>query len=119
MYHQQMNKLRFSLDLQKKQSLVEQIRMNIADAIRRGHLYEGARLPSWRDLAVQLGVSRGTVKAAYDRLNDDQLIISKGAAGTFVASILPATPNVTERAARLPLPSLYQDLDSAPSPAYS
>lgn len=111
-----MDTLRFSLDRQDKQPLAEQIRASIADAIRQGHLYEGARLPSWRDLAVQLGVSRGTVKAAYDQLNDDQLIISKGAAGTFVVSILPATPNVTDRPTRLPLPSLYQDIDSAPRP---
>lgn len=111
-----MDRVRFSLDRQDKQSLAEQIRASIAEAIRQGHLYEGARLPSWRDLAVQLGVSRGTVKTAYDRLNDDQLIISRGAAGTFVASILPATPKVTDRAVRLPLLNLYQDLHSAPRP---
>ena len=111
-----MNKLRFSLDRHGKQSLAEQIRANISDAIRQGHLYEGARLPSWRDLAVQLGVSRGTVKAAYDRLGDDQLVISKGAAGTFVAAVLPALPEIADQASRLPLPDLYQDLDSAPKP---
>nr|WP_300309433.1 PLP-dependent aminotransferase family protein [Halomonas sp.] len=111
-----MSKLRFSLDRHGKRSLAEQIRANISDAIRQGHLYEGARLPSWRDLAVQLGVSRGTVKAAYDRLSDDQLVISKGAAGTFVASVLPALPEMTDRTSQLPLPDLYQDLDSAPKP---
>lgn len=109
-----MSTLRFSLDRQGKQSLSEQIRSNIADAIRQGHLYEGARLPSWRDLAAQLGVSRGTIKTAYDRLSDDQLVISKGAAGTFVSSVLPAAPEVIAGATRLPLPDLYQDLDSAP-----
>lgn len=114
MYHSAMSRLRFSLDRQGAQSLPEQIRSSIADAIRQGHLYEGARLPSWRDLAAQLGVSRGTIKAAYDRLNDDQLVISKGAAGTFVSSALPAAPKEFAAASRLPLPDLYQDLDSAP-----
>lgn len=109
-----MNKLRFSLDRQGKQSLSEQIRFSIADAIRQGHLYEGARLPSWRDLGAQLGVSRGTIKTAYDRLSDDQLVVSKGAAGTFVSSVLPAVPEMVAAASRLPLPDLYQDLDSAP-----
>lgn len=116
MYHWPMSKLRFSLDRHGSRSLAEQIRANISDAIRQGHLYEGARLPSWRDLAVQLGVSRGTVKTAYDRLGDDQLVISKGSAGTFVASVLPALPEITDRASQLPLPDLYQDLDSAPKP---
>lgn len=114
MYHLAMNTLRFSLDRQGKRSLTEQIRSSIADAIRQGHLYEGARLPSWRDLAVQLGVSRGTVKAAYDRLNDEQLVVSRGAAGTFVATALPTAPALTVETARLPLPELYQDVDSAP-----
>ncbi|WP_226912808.1 aminotransferase-like domain-containing protein, partial [Halomonas sp. 3D7M] len=109
-----MNKLRFSLDRQGKQSLSEQIRFSIADAIRQGHLYEGARLPSWRDLGAQLGVSRGTIKTAYDRLCDDQLVVSKGAAGTFVSSVLPAVPEMAAVASRLPLPDLYQDLDSVP-----
>lgn len=114
MYHGTMSRLRFSLDRQGEASLPEQIRASIADAIRQGHLYEGARLPSWRDLAAQLGVSRGTIKTAYDRLSDDQLVISKGAAGTFVSSALPAAPKVVAAASRLPLPDLYQDLDSAP-----
>lgn len=114
MYHYVMNKLRFSLDRQGKQSLSEQIRFSIADAIRQGHLYEGARLPSWRDLGAQLGVSRGTIKTAYDRLSDDQLVVSKGAAGTFVSSVLPAVPEMAAVASRLPLPDLYQDLDSVP-----
>lgn len=109
-----MSILRFSLDRQGAQPLSEQIRSSIADAIRQGHLYEGARLPSWRDLAAQLGVSRGTIKIAYDRLTDDQLIIPKGAAGTFVSAVLPTVPKVIAGAMRLPLPDLYQDLDSAP-----
>lgn len=112
-----MDSLRFSLDRQGRRSLTEQIHVTIATAIREGHLYEGARLPSWRDLAVQLGVSRGTVKAAYERLNDEQLILARGAAGTFVASPLPVSPPDSEAPApRLPLPELYHDFESAPKP---
>ncbi len=50
----------------------------------------GARLPSWRDLAVQLGVARGTIREAYERLTDDQLITASGPAGTHVSDHLPA-----------------------------
>ncbi|ALM52585.1 PLP-dependent aminotransferase family protein [Halomonas huangheensis] len=112
-----MNSLRIAVDRLQRRSLAEQIHDSIATAIRDGHLYEGARLPSWHDLATQLGVSRGTVKSAYERLADKQLIVARGAAGTFVASPLPAFQSHLEEApVRLPLPELYRDFHSAPKP---
>ncbi|MDX4956546.1 MocR-like pyridoxine biosynthesis transcription factor PdxR [Delftia acidovorans] len=77
--------LSLSLDRASKISLSEQIRQGIERAIEQGVLKAGARLPSWLDLASQLGVSRGTVKAAYERLVDGQLVVSSRAAGTRVA----------------------------------
>ena len=35
------------------------------DAIETVRLDPGAKLPSWRDTAAKLGVSRGTVRVAY------------------------------------------------------
>lgn len=77
----------FRLDLSRKAKapLAEQISNGISQAIEEGRLKPGARLPSWRDLAAQLGVARGTVKAAYDRLIDDRLIVASGPAGTHVS----------------------------------
>jgi GntR family transcriptional regulator/MocR family aminotransferase len=40
----------------------------IADDVRNGRLRSGARLPASRDLAAQLGVSRGVVTDAYAQL---------------------------------------------------
>jgi GntR family transcriptional regulator/MocR family aminotransferase len=40
----------------------------LRDAVRDGRLEPGTRLPASRRLAAELGVSRGTVKAAYDQL---------------------------------------------------
>ncbi len=74
------------LDRSDKTPLAEQIRKGIATAIRTGVLVPGARLPSWRDLAAQLGVARGTVRAAYEGLLYDQLIVSSRSAGTHVAT---------------------------------
>ncbi|WP_205598983.1 MocR-like pyridoxine biosynthesis transcription factor PdxR [Halomonas faecis] len=112
-----MNSLRIAVDRLHRRSLAEQIHDSIATAIREGHLYEGARLPSWHDLATQLSVARGTVKTAYERLADDQLVIARGAAGTFVASPLPAVQtSPDEIPTRLPLPELYRDFDSSPKP---
>jgi len=48
------------LDRSAKTSLAEQIRKGIGVAIEGGVLVPGARLPSWQDLAAQLGVARLT-----------------------------------------------------------
>ncbi|MGE0008804.1 MAG: PLP-dependent aminotransferase family protein [Parvibaculaceae bacterium] len=81
----------FSLALSRKAGapLAEQISNGIGAAILEGRLAAGARLPSWRDLAAQLGVARGTVKAAYERLADDRLIVASGPRGTHVSNIPP------------------------------
>ena len=59
--------------------------MGIGAASERGVLVPGARLPSWQDLAAQLGVARGTVRAAYEKLSAAQLIVASRATGTHVA----------------------------------
>ena len=57
----------------------------LADALRGlvidGRLAARTRIPSERALAPALGVSRGTVSRAYDRLRDDGYLVSaRGAA---------------------------------------
>jgi GntR family transcriptional regulator/MocR family aminotransferase len=79
------------IDRAGRLSLSEQIADGIRAAIREGRLAPGARLPSWNDLATQLGVARGTVRMAYERLADGQFIVPAGAAGTRVAKRPPAT----------------------------
>ncbi|MFE9612782.1 aminotransferase class I/II-fold pyridoxal phosphate-dependent enzyme [Streptomyces sp. NPDC006012] len=39
----------------------------LRDAVRDGRLTPGTRLPATRQLATELGISRGTAKAAYDQ----------------------------------------------------
>ena len=77
--------LNLTLDRASKTSLSEQIRLGIVGAIENGILVPGARLPSWVDLATQLGVARGTVRTAYERLSDAQLVVSSRAGGTRVS----------------------------------
>ncbi|MBB3595219.1 GntR family transcriptional regulator/MocR family aminotransferase [Rhizobium sp. BK529] len=80
-----MTKLNLSIDRSARTSLSEQIRSGIRKAIEDGVLEQGVRLPSWQDLAAELGVARGTVRAAYDKLAAAQLIEASRAAGTRVA----------------------------------
>ena len=95
--------------------LAEQIRSSIASAIEAGNLVPGARLPSWSDLAAQLGVARGTVRVAYERLLDTQLIVSSRSSGTRVAArpmtVPPATAVVAEQS---PVLNMFGDLRSDP-----
>jgi GntR family transcriptional regulator/MocR family aminotransferase len=85
-YYRGMSKsLNLNLNRAAKTPLAEQIRKGIATAIEDGVLPPGARLPSWQDLAAQLGVSRGTVRTAYEKLAAAQLIEASRATGTRVA----------------------------------
>jgi len=63
-----------------------QIERAVRDAIRDGHLKAGARLPSSRGLAAELGVSRGVVTAAYDQLVAEGYLQARQGAPVRVAS---------------------------------
>src|SRR3954471_16062138 len=109
-YHGGMVKpLRLELDRSAKTPLAEQIRRGIGAAIESGVLAPGARLPSWQDLAVQLGVARGTVRSAYEKLSAAQLIVASRATGTHVA----ARPSI---AVRLALVHFQTEGELAPTP---
>jgi GntR family transcriptional regulator/MocR family aminotransferase len=77
--------LPIDLDPAGRTPLTAQIYRAVRDAIETGRLAPGSKLPSWRDLAAQLGISRGTVRVAYQRLIDEQFAVGLGAAGTRVA----------------------------------
>lgn len=57
----------------------------LREAIRDGRLSAGTRLPSTRTLAAELGVSRGTVSAAYDQLVAEGHLLAQRGSGTRVA----------------------------------
>ncbi|MET3838916.1 PLP-dependent aminotransferase family protein [Bradyrhizobium sp. OAE829] len=106
--------LNLKLDRAARTPLAEQIRKGIASAIESGVLAPGARLPSWLDLAAQLGVARGTVRTAYEKLSAAQLIAASRASGTHVA----ARPSMSVRQEEAPDPGsfmeMYQELTAGP-----
>ena len=94
--------------------LATQIYWAIREGIESGRLASCARLPSWRDLAAQLGVSRGTVRVAYARLIAEQFAIGLGPAGTHVAE-RPSRSSLTDWSPEAPpLPELFREFGSAP-----
>ncbi len=90
--------LAFAIDRARPVPLTTQITATLRTAILDGQLEPGARLPSWLDLAAQLGVSRGTVKAAYESLEDEFLVVPSGAAGTRVAQLRASKASATPTA---------------------
>ncbi len=66
-----------------------QLYHRIKTAILKGYLKTNTRLPSSRDMAKQLGLSRNTITAAFDQLIAEGYLISKQGSGTFVANISP------------------------------
>jgi GntR family transcriptional regulator / MocR family aminotransferase len=107
--------LNLQLDRSAKTPLTEQIRRGITAAIENGVLAPGARLPSWLDLAAQLGVARGTVRSAYEKLSAAQLIVASRATGTHVADRLA----IIVRQEAPPDPGsfmeMYQELTAGPA----
>jgi len=68
------------------QPVYRQIADAVRSAIARHGLGGGARLPTIRNLASQLGVHRDTIATAYESLAADGVIESAVGRGTFVAN---------------------------------
>lgn len=67
--------------------------------IRTGELGAGERLPSFRRLAEWAGVNVGTVRAVYEGLEEDGLVVTRQGQGTFVADGVESAPQLEEIAA--------------------
>ena len=95
------------------QPLRSQLEAGLREAIRGGRLQGGERLPSSRELARELGISRGLVQECYSQLLSEGYLTSQVGSATRVAAgayRAPAPPAAAPAAAaaadrRLPLRS--------------
>jgi len=72
-------------------SLQRQLYAALREAILRGRLAPGTRLPATRLLARDLGTARNTVVAAFEQLVAEGYLASRVGDGTRVAAVLPET----------------------------
>jgi GntR family transcriptional regulator / MocR family aminotransferase len=79
-----------SVDAASPVPLYRQIYDGIRAAILSGALEPGLRLPSTRDFAGRLGLSRNTVKSAFEQLIGEGFLIADVGSGTRVTRKLPA-----------------------------
>ena len=91
------------------------IYLTVREAVLGGRLAAGDRVPASRDLARQLGVARGTVTVAYDRLVAEGFLESRPGSGTYVTTVALA-PDEARRARAGAVRSLPV-WDSEPEPA--
>jgi len=81
------------LDRGSGQPLRSQLEAALREAIRSGRLQDGERLPSSRELARELGTSRGLVQECYSQLLSEGYLTSQiGSATRIAAGACPAAP---------------------------
>ena len=81
-----------SVNLRSATPPYEQIRAQVSSLIAIGALAPGARLPTVRRLAADLGIAAGTVARAYRELEQSGLIETRRRNGTVVAGTQAALP---------------------------
>jgi len=99
------------LDREGEVPLHEQLERSIRADIRSGRLGAGARLPSTRSLAAELGISRGVVSEAYGQLAAEGYLLARQGAPVRVAR------SVRSPAPRAPAPSLLPSFPYRLDPA--
>lgn len=77
--------MHFAIDAGAATPPYEQIRVQVRDAVAGGQLAAGAKLPTVRALADELGLAVNTVARAYRELETDGIIETRGRAGSFIA----------------------------------
>ena len=86
------------LQLESQTPIYIQIYDYIKHEILKGTLLAGTRLPSHRNLALQLGVSRITVESAYQQLSAEGYVESKPKRGIFVVEVdVDVIPNQQQK----------------------
>src|SRR5687767_5539611 len=105
--------LALAVDRSADVPLGHQVQEALRRAIRSGRLGSGERLPSTRQLADQLGVSRGLVVSAYEQLLAEGYVVSTVGSGTRVADAATGTGGPTpseaaeaDPARRVPVPTI-------------
>jgi DNA-binding transcriptional regulator YhcF (GntR family) len=92
----QLEETPFRIDPDDEVPVGLQLGWRLRALIRTGELGAGERLPSFRRLAEWAGVNVGTVRAVYEALEADGLVVTKQGQGTFVAEEVEAEPQLEE-----------------------
>ena len=93
----------FVLDYRDARPIYTQLCDSVKEQILTGILQEGDRLPSVRELAVQLTINPNTIQRAYAILESENWITSVPGKGSFVSPV-PETARTQTR-------ELWEEMD--------
>jgi GntR family transcriptional regulator/MocR family aminotransferase len=94
------------VDRTSSKPLHRQIYDQWRQGILNGRFHRAARVPSTRELAAELAVSRSTVTVAYDQLIAEGYLETARGSGTFVGRELPSHKPATGSEQASPVPRL-------------
>lgn len=99
--------------MREAQSIFVQIAEGIKDRILSGEYQADERIPSVRDLAVELEVNPNTAMKAFDLLQRDELIYNKRGMGYFVSPEAKAkvVESRKQQLREVTLPALRHELE--------
>ena len=78
----------YTIDLQSRVPIYEQVYNSIKNMLLDGELKKGDKLPSVRELAKQLGVNPNTVTKAFQALERDKIIYTVPGRGSYANNIM-------------------------------
>jgi len=84
------------------QTLANWLYSELRASILEGRLKAGAKLPASRDFACLYQISRGTVVAAFERLQDEGYLSSRVGVGTRVNAVVPKREVVSRSSSEVP-----------------
>lgn len=87
--------MEIQIDAASRQPIYRQLMVQVREAVARGRLQPGERLPSVRELSSRLVVNPNTVARGYRELEQEGLLNTRPGKGVFIAE--PKT-DLTKRA---------------------
>lgn len=81
--------MHFQINAASRFPIYEQLVRQVREAVARGDLKPGDRLPAVRNLSQDLVVNPNTVARAYSELARDGLLFNRPGRGVFVADLKP------------------------------
>ncbi len=88
----------FHIDQRSSTPIYQQLMQGVKEALLRGKLRFGDKMPSVRELAGQLAINPNTIQKAYQELERQGVIESLRGRGTFVCQHIEAHADLARQA---------------------
>ena len=96
--------------LDKSRPVGPQICEGVCVAVVRGEFTPGQRLPSVRDMALELGVNPNTVQRAFEQLESQGVLRSERGAGWFVSDNTAAAHDLRQTKAQEKISAFFWEM---------